>query len=360
MSKIFIAANTLDIGGIETSLIAFLKNIDLKKNKVTLLLQNRKGALLEQVPKGIDIIEYKPIKSKNILFRKIKNRINFINFIKENKDKYDVSICYASYIYLPSIIVRKISKNNYMWVHTDYSKIYSLSDFFRFIKLYGYNKYSNLVFVSKEALNNYPFKMKEQKYFVCHNLLPLDIEKKSLEKVDYKKKKKFLFVNISRHDEDAKKISRIIEASYELKKEYSDFEVLLIGEGNDTSKYVEMLNNYEINDTIKILPMTTNPYPYYKLADCFLLSSNYEGGPITIYESLILKTPVITTNVGDVKDYVDKNNGIIIDKNVMSLKRAMFEFINNKYSVKFDSDKFNKEVKDVLNSIIESGNNHEI
>lgn len=354
MSKIFIASNSMIVGGIEKSLISLLNSIDYSSNEVTLLLQERVGKLLDQIPSSVKIIEYKPIKDKNIILRKIINRFNYYKFILKYKNKFDVSICYTSYIYVPSLFVRKICKNNYMWVHTDYTKIYDKNNLESFVNKYGYKQFKNLVFVSEAALNNYPFKNNKQNYITCRNILPYDEIVKLSEEYAVKKNKEITFLNVSRHDEEAKKISRIIMATLKLKEDYNNFEVLLVGDGPSNELYKELVKKYNLEDYIKFITETTNPFPYYKASDCFILTSLYEGGPITFYESLILTTPVITTDVGDVKKYINKENGLIIDDTIESLISSMKYFIENKDEFKpnFDYVTFNNESLKIINEII--------
>ena len=78
MKKILIASYSLGFGGIETSLINLLKNFDLKKYKVTLVLEKKEGVYLNDVPKEVKIKEYKVSTSSNFIIRKIKNLINRI------------------------------------------------------------------------------------------------------------------------------------------------------------------------------------------------------------------------------------------------------------------------------------------
>ncbi|MEG0826016.1 MAG: glycosyltransferase [Bacilli bacterium] len=358
MKNIFIAANSLVVGGVEISLISFLNNIDLKKYNITLLLEDKVGELLSEIPKQVKIIEYKPLINGNILIRKIKNRIRFIKFIINNKNKYDVSICYASYIQLSEKIVRKICKNNYMWIHTDYTKIYNNENLKKFVKRINYKKFKNLVFVSEAAKKNYlnQYNTKKQNCIVCKNLIPYKkLIMNSKDKIDYKKPNMPTFLNISRHDEHAKKITRIIGAANLLKKDNIDFQILLIGAGKDTLNYQTLVKEKKLENNIIFLGLKENPYPYYKIADCFILTSNYEGGPITVYEALSLKTPVITTDVGDIIKYIKKNDGIIIEKNTQSLYKAMKEFINNKkvFKVNFDVNQFNKETLKTISNILD-------
>ena len=58
MKKILISSYDLNYGGIETSLINLLKNIDLNKYKVTLVLEHNSGVYLKAIPKKVNIKEY--------------------------------------------------------------------------------------------------------------------------------------------------------------------------------------------------------------------------------------------------------------------------------------------------------------
>ena len=55
-----------------------------------------------------------------------------------------------------------------------------------------------------------------------------------------------------------------------------------------------MVYSFGLEDNIKFLGKKKNPYPYYKLADAVVLSSDYEGYPVVFLESYILNKPIIT------------------------------------------------------------------
>lgn len=55
---------------------------------------------------------------------------------------------------------------------------------------------------------------------------------------------------------------------------------------------------------------------FFNSIDCLLVTSRVEGHPMVIYEAMACGTPVITTNVGDVDEYIDNwNNGVILPVN---------------------------------------------
>lgn len=71
------------------------------------------------------------------------------------------------------------------------------------------------------------------------------------------------------------------------------------------------------------------PY-YYSAANVMLLCSDSEGSPTSIKEALACNTPVVTTNVGDVKNILDGINGLqVFDKDVESLSKGIENILLN-------------------------------
>jgi glycosyltransferase involved in cell wall biosynthesis len=82
-------------------------------------------------------------------------------------------------------------------------------------------------------------------------------------------------------------------------------------------------------------------------------TKDFEAFGYSIAEALFVKTPVICTNVGGVKEFVNKKNALIIQpNNIQSIKKSLIYFFNNKkqinkkisYGHKMIKDKFNSDV----------------
>jgi glycosyltransferase involved in cell wall biosynthesis len=54
----------------------------------------------------------------------------------------------------------------------------------------------------------------------------------------------------------------------------------------------------ELQEFVRFVGLQTNPYPYMKQADAFVLSSDYEGFGMTVKEAQILNVPTFVTNFG--------------------------------------------------------------
>ena len=96
MKKILFSAYKMDLGGIETALVTLLKSI-YNKYEITLVLEEKEGIFLKEIPDNIKIITYKPSKIKNVFFRKVSNFFKQLIFKVKHKNKFDFSACYATY-----------------------------------------------------------------------------------------------------------------------------------------------------------------------------------------------------------------------------------------------------------------------
>ena len=105
--KVILFMTTMYTGGIENALIELLNKLDYEKYDVTLFLENKKGELLPKI-------------NKNVIYRKIVNGFKRLKFILLHKDKYDCSICYATYSKPCSLLSLYASKNNMIYIHGDY------------------------------------------------------------------------------------------------------------------------------------------------------------------------------------------------------------------------------------------------
>ena len=360
--KILFTAYTLDVGGIETSLVDLVNEL-IKKYEITLVLEKKQGLFLNSLNEKIKVIEYKPNQNKNVVIRKTINVLKRIKFILKHKNKFDFAASFATYSKMGSFCARIASKNNALWVHTDYLAFYNNNEkkmisFFNFIE---FNKFKNIICVSENAKNNLEKILKKHNITVINNLIDYEtILKKSKEEINLKKDSRITtFLNVSRHDEESKRISRLIDAAERLKKANYDFRILLIGEGKDTSLYKEQVKSKKLESVITFLGEKNNPYPYFKLADAFILTSEYEGYPVIFNEAKILNLPIITTNVSDAKKDIENKFGIVTNKDTNSIYEAMENIIKNGYTMKYEFkvNEFNNSIKTKIDILINGGDN---
>ena len=211
--KILFSAYTLDVGGVETALVNLLNEL-IKKHDITLILEKKQGIFLDELNSQINVIEYNPNQNKNPLIRKIINLLKRIKFIIKYKNKFDFAASFATYSKMGSFCARTASKNNALWVHTDYLEFYKQQkqDMIKFFKFINYNKFKNIITISNSAKKSLEkvFQLKTVK--VINNLInDKALLEKSEEFIEIKKEENITtFLNVARHDEESKKITRII------------------------------------------------------------------------------------------------------------------------------------------------------
>lgn len=363
MKKILFAANTLDIGGIETALVTLINLLAKEKEEkrykydITLVLEKREGIFLKTIDKRVKIIEYSPSTYRIILIRKILNFIKQVKFKIKYKNKFDFSASYATYSLSDSFVARAASKNSCLWGHADYNELYknNTREMKKFFKEIKYNKFKHVIFVSKAGRASFIslFPEMKDKTIVCNNFIDnKKIEKLANEKIQIQKEQIPTFLNVGRHDEKQKRLSKLIKAASKLKLENYKFKIILIGEGKDTEKYKEMVKKYNLEEQIIFLGKKSNPYPYFKISDCIILTSDYEGYPVVFLESMILNKPIITTKVSDYEE-IEGHYGYTTTKEIEDIYEKMKLFIENGFNIreKFDAEKYNKNVLEKLEKI---------
>ena len=154
------------------------------------------------------------------------------------------------------------------------------------------------------VVNSLEFKQELKKKFntnsVCiYNPLNLNqITKLSRKRISFpffKKKKELKIINIGRFVDQKDHIT-LLKAMKELHFLDINFKLLVIGKGINLNRMNYFILKNNLNKKIKILNFKTNPYPYLKAADLFVLTSKFEGLPNVLLESLSLKKFVISTN----------------------------------------------------------------
>ena len=360
MREILIAAKNLKIGGIEKSLINLIEYLRENGYSITLVLEERKGRLLKDIGSDVKIIKFKPSTIKFVLLRKVINYLKQLKFKLRYKNKFDTSISYATYSKLDSFVARVSSENSVLWCHADYlavnkGDIKKTQSFFE--EIY-YDEFSKIVFVSNSAKESFLQIFPGQKnVYYCNNFIDSNkIFELAKERIYIKYNQEITtFLNVSRHDEKQKKLSRIIKAAALLKRENYKFKIIFVGNGNDTQKYKYLAEKNNVSSNIFFEGSQDNPYPYYKIADCTILSSDYEGYPVVYLESFLFDKPVITTDVSDFKD-VQVGRGIVTNKSTKGIYKAMKEFLDKGYIIekKFDVRKHNLEVEKQLKKILKN------
>lgn len=311
-NKIIFFSKDLRIGGMEKALVALLNELAKKGYDITLVLENKCGALSDVLNGKITVKEYHLFNFKIAIIRKILNFLHRLFWSLLNYNKYGFSCNFATYSVIGSKLANVASKNSVLYVHSNYSGFFEgdktkTKDFFKSIDI---ENFKNVLFVSTDAL----FAAKEvfpnisDRFTVVNNLVNCDeIIEKSLcspeEKFD-DSKINLLFVG--RLDDTSKNFGLLIESFKTAYEKNLDLMLYIIGSGPDKKMIENEIAKHSL-DSVILLGEKVNPYPYIKMCDSLILTSKYEGYPIVYAEALVLNKPFITT-VAVSDDYIDIRN----------------------------------------------------
>jgi len=157
---------------------------------------------------------------------------------------------------------------------------------------------SDMILVTSED-----FKKEIKKYFN----LTSKVHKQSLDLKDIKKKSKvnlnfgffknfrgLKIINIGRLIHQKNQII-LLKAFLELIK-YRKAKLLLIGSGSDEKVLRNFIKQNKIQNLVKIIQFTNNPFKYISLCDIKILSSRFEGNPNILLETACLKKLIISSD----------------------------------------------------------------
>jgi len=116
--------------------------------------------------------------------------------------------------------------------------------------------------------------------------------------------------------EKAKNVKGILNTIKSLSLKRQDFKLTVVGTGPDFEFIIDYLRTLEIG--AEMIEFVGEKQPdavseYFSNADFFILFSNYETSGIVIAESLASGLPIISSKVGIAPDYIQSDNGILVE-----------------------------------------------
>ncbi|OBB29005.1 hypothetical protein A5762_00380 [Mycolicibacterium elephantis] len=107
----------------------------------------------------------------------------------------------------------------------------------------------------------------------------------------------------------------VIRAMADVVKSRSDAHLVIVGDGQCRRKLQTLADDLELNNHVHFMGIRDNVAGLLAESDCAALSSDYEGMPLFILESLAVGTPVVATNVGAVGQLIeDGQTGFLVPK----------------------------------------------
>ena len=353
--KILIRIGSLRHGGAEKVLVTFLKNLPKDKYEIDLLLNLYSGKYLAEVPDFVNVLYLNkgemittnrlqdiPVKAFRVIYQKVLKIFPALlyQYILKGK-KYDVEFA-AIHGFRDEILdsPQKSSKK-LIWIHNDLKKteFHNYTDE-EFRKFFGFDK---IMVISEKIQQDFEVlaKNEEEKEKIVRIYNPLDTEEilrksevGSLKMEDGSSKpttrnSEPVFISVGTVFPQ-KGFDRLLKVHKRLWEEGFPHKIQILGDGYDFENIKKLQQDLGVSETATLFGFTDNPYPYFKNADFYILSSRYEGFPTVLFEAISLKKRIIATDVSGVKEMLEDGKlGLIVENSEDGIYDGMKKALQN-------------------------------
>ncbi|UII76121.1 glycosyltransferase [Flagellimonas sp. HMM57] len=323
-------------GGAEKVLVNLLNTLSREKYELTLLSIFDEGVNKELLKNDI---KYLSILNKVFTGWSILQKIFSQKFLfrKCVQQEYDVIIAYLEGV--PTRVIGGCANpatKLISWVHVDLtdfdiSKVYrSQNEMQR-----TYQKMDAVVGVSEKAMLSIAnlVKIPKEKLHVIHNVVDTDLilkqGKEPVTDISFSKDAINL-CSVGRLTQQ-KGYKRLINAMAMLVKENIPVHLYLLGQGELEEDIKRQINELGLQDIITLLGFHKNPHKYVQKCDVFVCSSYQEGFSTAVTESVLLGTPVLTTDCAGMNEILEDGTvGMIVENSETGLNAGLKKLLNDK------------------------------
>jgi glycosyltransferase involved in cell wall biosynthesis len=255
------------------------------------------------------------------VFRAIKKGKYMANYLHENQIDTIIDIRSRPML-MRELFTKWIygNRKTYFMIHSSDIEMYLPKSVFW--AKYLYQKATQLVFVSNEIEQ----KVKEKYGFTNTTTIynPIVFTEAVFEKPMNTPLSYFIF--FGRLEDKIKNLTLLVEA-YEISKlQEKNIYLLLVGDGTDKEAIWDKIKSKNLEDFVQLLPFQKDIVPYIQNAKATVLTSYFEGFPMSLVESLAVGTPVISVDceTGPREIVQNKINGLLVEnQSAKALAEAM-------------------------------------
>ncbi|WP_409347762.1 glycosyltransferase [Riemerella anatipestifer] len=343
--KLLIRIGSLRHGGAERILVTFLKNLPPDKYEVDLLLNLYSGKYLSEVPSWVNVLYLNkgemittnrlqdiPQKAFRVIYQGILKKFPKLlyHFILKGKN-YDVELA-AIHGFRDEVLNSPLKQSKkIIWIHNDLRK----TEFHNYTddeirKFFGYDK---IMVISEHIQKDFDglAQNETEKNKIVRIYNPLDtqeiLNKSKVEELPKPVLPTFVSVGTVFPQ---KGFDRLLKVHKRLLDEGLPHRVQILGDGYDFDNIQKLKTELGVDSTAEMLGFTDNPYPYFKNADFYILSSRYEGYPTVLFEAITLRKNIIATDVSGVREMLlDGELGLVVDNSEEGIYQGMKKALTN-------------------------------
>lgn len=197
-----------------------------------------------------------------------------------------------------------------------------------------YAQFDQLVFVSRAARHGFVqlYPQLAPKCAVCHNLLGEEQVKRQAALPLAPGQARFSapagtlrLVTVARLNNAHKGIGRCLLAADQLRRQGYRFEWLFVGSGEPGEEALlrQMARTLELGDSVRFAGHLENPFSLLAAADICCLFSYYEGIANTVFEAMMVGTPVLATDVSGIDEQITDGRGWVVENSLEGITAGL-------------------------------------
>lgn len=133
-----------------------------------------------------------------------------------------------------------------------------------------------------------------------------------------------VFLNIGRYTEQ-KQQRQLVTAMDIARDSIPDSKLLLVGWGEQEESLKRQVRERGLEDRVFVTGRVPEVYPYYAVADAFVLSSRYEGLPIVLIEAMAAGLPLIVSDLPGMREVVGDAGRLASPSDADALAEVMMQ-----------------------------------
>jgi glycosyltransferase involved in cell wall biosynthesis len=103
---------------------------------------------------------------------------------------------------------------------------------------------------------------------------------------------------------------------------------LIVGEGPLMEKLTEQASRLGLTNSVFFLGFQNDPRPFLQAADAFILTSHFEGLPLSVVEAMACGLPCVVTDAGgNAEAVVDRGNGLVVPPSAVDETSAAMSYL---------------------------------
>lgn len=329
-TRVLMMIGTLDVGGTEMMVKSLATGLDRRRFYVTVMCLARGGRVAEMLKRDGIRVDVLGISSK----MDVTSVYRLTRFLKQRR--FDIV---HSFLFYSNVLARISGRlaNTPAIVSGERSTSEWKSPLYRLIDRLT-SVYSTVIVANSNAVRDSlveDVRIKPDKIRVVYNGIDLRRfddtadDQKVREQLSLSEEKVTVVTVTRLHPE--KNPSDFIRAASIVKRKHGNVQFLVVGDGRLMGELKSMSSELGISDDVIFAGEREDVPGLLKASDIFVLTSLWEGLPVSVLEAMASSLPVVATDVGGTREVIDNGvTGILVPReNPEELAAAIGTLIEN-------------------------------